>query len=213
MILCMYLLQFIWQQYLEDTLSTVPWYYTTDRRIWPSVTHLICWQVVKAHLLSQVLQEFEFEFEQHVPQIVLMDTQVALHSQDWYPSRLASYLNLPSLTLCCLQFRLLQTSLREPYLIPPTTICNQTSLCLFQAFVHKLKALRKSHKMCHVTYHVGLTELVGLEDVRFIAHQDHMKDIICNCYHFSVHIINITNFYIWIFIHSLFLLYLTYILS
>ncbi|KAG6508462.1 hypothetical protein ZIOFF_033836 [Zingiber officinale] len=71
------LLQFIWLPYEEHVLELLPSYCTRGRACWRSVTYLICWEIVEAHLPNRVLRQFGMH--QPIPIPRLLDKHVALH--------------------------------------------------------------------------------------------------------------------------------------
>ncbi|XP_071916738.1 serine/threonine-protein phosphatase 7 long form homolog isoform X2 [Coffea arabica] len=72
--------EFIWQPYSDDILASLPPYCTAGRRIWTSVTYLICWEVVEPHLSNRVMRQFGYH--QPVPDLRLTENQQELHSLD-----------------------------------------------------------------------------------------------------------------------------------
>ncbi|KAG6468100.1 hypothetical protein ZIOFF_072668 [Zingiber officinale] len=72
-----YPFQFIWLPYEEHVLELLPSYCTRGRVCWRSVTYLICWEIVEAHLPNRVLQQFGMH--QPIPIPRLLDKHVALH--------------------------------------------------------------------------------------------------------------------------------------
>ncbi|XP_071923196.1 serine/threonine-protein phosphatase 7 long form homolog [Coffea arabica] len=71
-------LQFIWQPYSEDVLTSLPAYCTVGCDIWRSVTYLICWEVVEPHLPYRIMRQFGYH--QPVLDLRLTENQAALHS-------------------------------------------------------------------------------------------------------------------------------------
>ncbi|XP_042404956.1 serine/threonine-protein phosphatase 7 long form homolog [Zingiber officinale] len=69
--------QFIWLPYEEHVLELLPSYCTRGRACWRSVTYLICWEIVEAHLPNRVLRQFGMH--QPIPIPRLLDKHVALH--------------------------------------------------------------------------------------------------------------------------------------
>ena len=55
----------IWEPYTADTIQTLPPVYREGFQIWPAKTSLICFKIVKMHVLDRVLHQLRFT--QHNP--------------------------------------------------------------------------------------------------------------------------------------------------
>lgn len=73
-------MQFVWEPYSNEYLSSLPTQCTAGYGIWRSITYLICWSFVEPHLPHRVLRQFGIR--QTIPVPMLTERFKELHKID-----------------------------------------------------------------------------------------------------------------------------------